>query len=582
VIAGWMRYSRRCGISLAACLLASLILGTALFAQTPPLAEKLPQNTVCYIEWRGMALLSAAEKENHVLQLLEDPDFAPVWAAFASNFRQPNRGQSTSASAIAPPVLLSLLDNPVAFGLVETPGTSKSSPAGSIKRPVGFFLVYDATGKTGLIEKWSVSRQTHTPAATEVTHYDVGGTSVEVRTRGKNVSYIARAANYYLLSDQEQTIEDLLTRFRGAGHSAPSLEQLPEYQEARKFFGADNAIEFFARMPDLSRWTPANPKDRTGVELAKNLHLEKIHVVEGGVSFAGEATRFRGAILGDTSPGGPLDLAAPSSAGFRIQEVASGGSAFTLSRLNLAATYAFVRTALFASLPPQQTANFTAFENAAQSFLGMPIADVLGLFTGEAASVSSYSIDGRPQRLFAATIQQPEALLRALRAVIGPMIASEGHSGSTTYLDISYPYRDSKTGMQRRRFYYVAVTPQMILVAPRKAMLRQVVTQLGSQTDAAHASGIFANAEYAQMRSRLPEKLSGLSGADITQIPWDRLLANLEDQADQVATRSKRTHPPDLTWLKLLKPKVITRHLHMTVGGWWKDSNGVYFDSYLQ
>lgn len=183
--------------------------------------------------------------------------------------------------------------------------------------------------------------------------------------------------------------------------------------------------------------------------------------------------------------------------------------------------------------------------------------------------------------MFAATIEKPEAVLRVLRAVIGPMIASEDSTGATTYLDISYPYRDPGTGMQRRKFYYVAVTPHMILAAPRKAMLRQAMTQFGSRPGAAPASGIFANAEYGQLRSHLPERLSGLSGADITQVPWDKLLANLENEWQQSANQSKGS-PPDLSWLKLLKPEVISRHLHMALSGWWKDSNGVYFDSYLE
>lgn len=574
--------SSRCGISLLATLLASLVPSAALFAQAPRIAQQLPPNTVCYVEWRGMALLSGAEKKNHFLQLLEDPDFAPIWAAVAANFQQRTRGQSGTASAPVLPDILSLLDNPTAFGLIETPKTLKSSPEGVAAPAVGFFLVYDATGKTSLIEKWKASSQTHTAAVPEVTHYDFGGTSVEVRTTGKNVSYIAQVGSYYLMSDQKQVIEDLVTRFRSADPPAASLEQLREYQEARKFVGPDAALEFFARMPDLSRWTPADPKDKIGAELAKNLHLEKVRVAEGGVSFASEAIHFRGAILGDTSPGGPFDLAAPSSATFQMQEIASAGSAFTLSRLNLAATYEFIRAALVASLPAQQTANLTMFENVAQSFLGMPVTSALGLFSGEVASVSSYSDDGTPQRLFAATIQQPEAVLRILRAVIGPMIASEDVSGGATYLDLSYPYRDPETGMRRRKFYYLAVTPQMIVAAPRKAMLRQAVTQLGSRTGAAPASGIFANAEYGEMRSHLPEKLSGLSGTDITQIPWDKLLANLEDQVDQAAKQSKGSQPPDLTWLKMVKPDVISRHLHMALSGWWKDSSGVYFDSYLQ
>lgn len=573
---------RWCRIILVSALLVLLVPSAALFAQAPPLAQQLSPKTVLCIQWRGMALLTDAEKKNHLLQLLEDPDFAPVWAALAANFQQRSRGQSGTASAAVLPDLLSLLDNPVAFGLIENPPAPKSSPAGGATSPLGFFLVYDASGKTSLIEKWKALSQPQPRTVPEVTHYDFGGTSVEVRTSGKSVSYTAQAGNYYLMSDQKQGIEDLVTRFRSADRPTASLAQLPEYQEARKFVGSDAALEFFARMPDVSRWAPAASKDKTGAELVKNLHLEKIHVAEGGISFAGEATHFRGAILGDTSPGGPFDLAASSGAAFQMQRLASAGPEFTLSRLNLAPTYEFIRAALIASLPPQQTANLTTFENAAEGFLGMPVADALGLFSGEVASVSSYTADGTTQRLFAATIQSPEAVLRVLRAVIGPVIASEASSGGTTYLDISYPYADPATGMRRRKFYYVAVTSRMVLAAPRKAMLRQAVTQLGSQAGAPPDGGILASAEYAQMRSHLPEKLSGLSGADITQIPWDKLLANLEDQADQAAKQSKGSPPPDLTWLKLLKPDVISRHLHMALSGWWKDSSGVYFDSYLQ
>ena len=39
-----------------------------------------------------------------------------------------------------------------------------------------------------------------------------------------------------------------------------------------------------------------------------------------------------------------------------------------------------------------------------------------------------------------------------LRAVIGTMIAAEDTSGSTTFLDLTYPYKDPATGTQRRAF----------------------------------------------------------------------------------------------------------------------------------
>jgi hypothetical protein len=81
------------------------------------------------------------------------------------------------------------------------------------------------------------------------------------------------------------------------------------------------------------------------------------------------------------------------------------------------------------------------------------------------------------------------------------------------------------------------------------------------------------------MRSLLPEKLSGLSGSDLTQIPWDKLLSQLEDQLAQGAKQKNGQQLPDLSGIK---PDVISRHLHIALSGWWKDSGGVYFDSYLQ
>ncbi len=178
-------------------------------------------------------------------------------------------------------------------------------------------------------------------------------------------------------------------------------------------------------------------------------------------------------------------------------------------------------------------------EAMAQSFLGMPIEDTLKLFTGEITSVTSYSEDGAPQALYAVTIQKPEAVLRILRAVAGRMITAEDSAGATTYLDVAYPYRDPVSGTQRRKFYYAAVTPNMILVAPRKAMLRQAASLLASPAGA--PAGALANPMYQQLRTRLPQNLTALSAADLTQIPWDKLAANLETQLEQGAKKQNGT-----------------------------------------
>ena len=146
------------------------------------------------------------------------------------------------------------------------------------------------------------------------------------------------------------------------------------------------------------------------------------------------------------------------------------------------------------------------------------------------------------------------------------------------FLDLAYPSQDPHTHVERRRLYYLAVTPQMLLAAPRKTMLRGAIERLNPLAADPPPSGVAANPDYASLRSRLPERLSGLGAADIGLIPWEKIRANLEKQAASNANRTNE-QPPDWSWLE---PGVISRYLHFALSGWWKDANGVYFDSYLQ
>ena len=76
--------------------------------------------------------------------------------------------------------------------------------------------MYDATGKAGLIDKLKASDQRSEKAHSQVTTYDFGGTSVEVRAAGASVTYSAQASHYFVASDQKQIIESLITRFGSA------------------------------------------------------------------------------------------------------------------------------------------------------------------------------------------------------------------------------------------------------------------------------------------------------------------------------------------------------------------------------
>ena len=53
--------------------------------------------------------------------------------------------------------------------------------------------------------------------------------------------------------------------------------------------------------------------------------------------------------------------------------------------------------------------------------------------------------------------------------------------------------------------------------------------------------------------------------------------------AEEMAkAKDSTTPPPSTDWLQVVKPEVITRHIHTGISGWWKDSHGIYFDSYIQ
>jgi hypothetical protein len=551
-----------------------------------PLAAKLPPDTIFYAQWRGMDFVRAAEKTNHVLEFLQDPDLAPVWTSLAVNLQKHETKRGQRAAPMGLPEIVSLIDNPALFGLISSAepqaASAGSAPPLATARQHGGFLVYDATGKRELIEKLRVQRQAQESPTVQVTHFKFGGIEIEARTEAKSVSYTAFAGHYFLASDRKQIIEELVSRFNGSGESTISVKSIPQYDEVHKFVGADDAVEFFARVPDLNEWQSGDAKSQTAVNTAKSMHVDRIRVGAAGLSFHTADTQFRGEVLGDTSAGGLFDLIGDSRATFQTQPVVGMGTEFNVFRLNLGATYQMARSAIVANATQQQAAGLLLFEAMAPRFIGMPLPDALALFTGEFASITSFANDGKPEQLYATSIQKPDEVLKLLRTIAASMILAEDSSNGVTYLNLAYPYRDPKSGAQLKKLYYVAVTSHVLLAAPSKDVLRLVVNDVSFNVVSASATGLFANPEFLQMRSLLPGKLSGLSGADIAAFPWDKIASNTADQIQQAAKRSPSATEPDLTWLKVIQTGVISRHLHMSVSGSWKDSNGVYFDSYVQ
>jgi len=582
-----MRTMRKCipgsrQTSLLAALLVTLSLGAPLFAQNAPLAERLSPNTIFYSQWRGTAFLAGADKKNHLLQLMEDPQMAPLWLFAANKLQESNSKQA--GTGLKPTMLdiISLAANSAVFGVSENPDYPKTPPGKSGPSHVGVFFVYDAKGKSDLIQKFIALQKSTSKTQEAATHYEFEGTSVEVQATGDDKSYIAHTENFFMFASEKAIMNDLITRFHGDAKPATSVTSLPEYKEVQKYMGPDAAVEFFGRVPDFKKWIPADPTNDAPMKIVQNLRLDKIRALGGGWSVSGEATRFHGAVLGDTSTGTLFDFIGESKAGFVMQPLVGANPIFSFSRLDWVALYQVILKAVEGNLTPQQAAGVGAAEGMAKGYLGMSVSDALSIISGEFASTYTFEDDGTTQQMFALTIQKPNDVLRMLRAVIGTMIVAEDSSGDTTFLDLSYPYKDPASGTQRRKFYYVAVTPHVIVTAQRKKLVKDAVARMNSAAGAAPASGIFANPEYVQLRSALPEKLSGLSGSDLRQIPWDKILTDYFGQIVEASKQSNDATPPDMSWLKLVKPEIISNHVHTALGGLWKDSNGIYFDSYLQ
>jgi hypothetical protein len=574
-------FGRHC-VLCAAAILFAVLQSAPLRAQTLEIPNRLSPDTIFYMHWRGKAFISEAEKKNHLLQFLEDPDFVPLRQKLADDFRKNMEAQGNAAAAPMLTEIISLLDNPMAAGVVANLLPSKNTTSTSPAPLLGFFFVYDATGKTALIEKLKATPQMKGKESPAVMTYDFGGTTIEARTSGTAVSYTAHLANYYIFADQKQVIEDLITRFGVPAQPASSVTQLPRYKEIRPYIGTDAAVEFFAQMPDLDKVIPAEQKDKPFARVARNIHMEKLHVAGGGISFAGEATHGHGAILGDTTPIGPLDVTGTSTAAFMTQPIVSARPTFSISKLSGAAVYELIRAGSAGALNSQQAAMFTNYETLAQNFLGMSLSEALQLFTGEVASETTYAEDGSAARIYAVTIQKPNEVLRVLRAVVGSFIVAEDTAGETTFLDVSFPGTDPATGRPKRTFYYIAVTPEMIYAAPRKAIVRAAMERLKSASGSAAPVAISSNPDLNHMRTLLPEKLSGLSVADMSYFPWEKVFAQYEQLTAQATKDSKDSGASAISYWKLVKPEVFSRHFHTAIYGWWKDTNGVYFDSFVQ
>jgi hypothetical protein len=100
-----------------ATVFAGFLASSSLLQAQTPLVDRLSPETVFCVAWRGTASLSGGEQRNHVLQLLQDPAFAPAWLGLASAFQQRNQKAAGPTASLGLPEVTSFWRTHLRLGL---------------------------------------------------------------------------------------------------------------------------------------------------------------------------------------------------------------------------------------------------------------------------------------------------------------------------------------------------------------------------------------------------------------------------------------------------------------------------------
>ena len=550
-------------------------------SQPAPIESRLPATVQFYFHWRGTKSLDAVQGKNGLLRLWSDPDFAPIRRtiisrAFGNSWFQSKNNRLTADQFAA---LKPLFENEALVGSMARQG-EKSPGAAS-----DGFLIYDGTGKAELIQQAEALLRKSAVGEPKLGSYTLGNAKIESAETPDGTEYSAKVGNYYLRASRKEVIEELAARLDAKPPKGASLAEDADWKRARQNFADSGIAEAFVRIGDSSLARAPKIGDINVGALARAVHLERVRAWTASLSFAADATRLRFSLLGDTSAGSIFDIAGASVAGFETQPLARDGSSYSVSRLNLPATYQILHGAFLDSLPQQQAGNLKGFDMLGSALLGMPVPDVLALLGGEMATVSSAPGDTTYTDLFAISIRKPEEVLRVLRKALGPIVRSESPGRDATVLELGTNSTDTRTKAPRLQLSYVAVTPQLLIYSQRKAMVLDAVTRMnGSRVS--KAESLSGNPDFQRIRAKLPNSLSGFSYAQMSKQTWERefsvmfgSLAKASAPKDSSGGAANAAAPD---WLQGVNLAVFPRYLHSYASGWWKTADGVYFDSYLQ
>jgi hypothetical protein len=568
-------------------LLLILSLARTAAAQVPIEPAKLPARTTFYLAWRGMPA-GEARRANSLFALWDDPALAPAREALAEELINNSRKDksATQLSRTELDEFASFFDNSYILGYLPEPKGRAAKASSDAKKPQwnGLFFVYDHTGKEALMLKvlLGLRLQKDAPEASPAT---IAGLPATKFTSKNNSFYLAEKGKFTIAAGERAVMEEVFSRL-DAKAAGPALGEVAAFQEALPHLGG-GTFEFFLRIPDLNDFVPQDAaKGIPAKPILDALRLDSIHSMFATVSFEGPKTHLQGAILGDASPGTLFDIFADGQPTPRSLSFASADTLyFNSTEINFAGIYATLKRAVASAFPQGQQGNADMIDTIAQTRLGMPITDALGLLSGEFASIqSSPTMDLNKQVYFLGIRNKPQ-VLKLVHALVGERISGEHNEGDATLLKVSLGGAQSGQGVAQWNFYNVAVTSDAILGATRADTLRQLLAQRPQ-----NAAGFASSQQFQAARSKFPQNLDGINFVDFQKFDWPGLKDHWLKEMKKTSTTAKSFNSQKATpappaavpaWLEQLDPQIFARHLHSAFAASWKDAKGFHFEQWL-
>jgi hypothetical protein len=449
---------------IAPVVIAALLAGVAsASAQSAPLADRLPADTVAYASWQPRLV----NPSNPLVALWTDPGFAPARAAVEQRLEQWIQ-KNSALQGISAHELLAL-------------GGHAAMLAGSRRLASGqrslFFLAQaeDGVGRE-LLQRLAAAVRAPWRA-------------------GLNECGVLVAAS----TGAEFT--DLSARYRCGASPMAALAAASLYQQARAALGQPAAEVYVdlrrAIQPDASR--PATGR------LRGQLHLERIHAFVGGIGLSGPAAEFRTSALGDTSPGSLLDLfganGRPSE--WTTLRVLPPEASFEVFHLDLAALQRQMGSV--SDLVPA-TPQATRASMLVQGVLTL----VQQIFTGEITLAWNHQPRSAAGLILAA-VRDRQTLQNLLQTALAPLVVPESTDGDVALYRQSGPRAPAGTVP-----VWLAVTPTL-LVAGRDA---EAVRRAASSSLHPSAAPVESNPHVRELESKLPPELLALTYLNLDTMGW--------------------------------------------------------------